>query len=90
MILKKQINKMKGVVSSPKVMEIPTTNGRRRPAMVSGNKVFHDSPYRPMQLPEYFVARITTTLDGSTNPEVVAAVKDSSLSRLDIKAKIRP
>jgi len=87
--LKEQIGKMKKGLPSPKVMEIPTIDGRRYPAVISGNRILEDGEYRPMPLPEYFVARITTTLDGCTNPEVIAAVKDSSLSKLNVHAKIR-
>lgn len=87
--LRNQIEKMKSVVTSPKVMEIPESNGKRYPAIISGNRVLEGGGYTAMQLPEYFVARVTTTLDGCTNPEVVAAVTDSRLSRLNLHAKIR-
>lgn len=86
--LKDQIKKMKRIVLAPKVMEIAEVNGRRYPAIISGNKILGDEPYSSMQLPKYFVTRITTTLDGCTDSRVVAAVKDSSLSRLDIQAWI--
>lgn len=86
--LKEQIEKMKKVVPSPKVMEIPSSDGRRYPAVISGNRIHKGSGYRPMELSKYFVTRITTTLDGCTDPEVVAAVKDSSLSRLNVHARI--
>lgn len=87
--LNSQIKKMKEIVLSPKVMEIPTSEGNRYPAMISGRRILENKEYRPMPLPEYFVSRITTTLDGCTDPEVVAAVTDSSLSKLDVRAKIR-
>lgn len=87
--LRKQIKKMKGVVPAPKVMEIPISDGKRYPAVISGNRILEGNGYRPMQLPEYFVARIITTLDGCTDPGVVAAVKDSSLSKLNVHARIR-
>ena len=87
--LKKQIEKMKNVVPSPKVMEIPESDGKRYPAIISGNRVLEGDDYTAMQLPEYFVARVTTTLDGCTDPEVVAAVNDSTISRLNVHAKIR-
>lgn len=87
--LRDQIGKMKKVVPSPKVMEIPAIHGKRYPAVISGNRILEGNEYRSQRLPEYFVARITTTLDGCTDPEVVAAVKDSSLSKLNLHAKMR-
>ena len=56
--LKEQIDKMKKIVDAPKVMEIPSVNRRRVPAMVSGTNLRADLPYKPMPLPDYFVARI--------------------------------
>lgn len=88
-LLRDQIKKMKNVIPSPKIMEIPEFAGKRYPAIISGNRVLADEDYTAMQLPEYFVARVITTLDGCTDPEVVAAVKDSKLSRLNVLAKIR-
>lgn len=87
--LRKQIEKMKKVLPAPKVMEIPESNGKRFPSIISGNRILNGEDYRPMQLQDYFVARITTTLDGCTNPEVVVQVKDSSLRQLRIDARIR-
>lgn len=86
--LRKQIEKMRKVVAAPKVMEIPESDGKRYPAIISGNKILNGEDYRPMQLADYFVARITTTLDGCTNPGIVAQVKDSSLSQLRVVARI--
>ena len=87
--LKDQIKKMKQLVRAPKVLEIPEEAGRRFPRMVSGNNILADVPYTPMDLPEYFTARVTTTLDGATNPEVVATVQDSSLPRIHVNARIQ-
>ncbi len=87
--LKSQLSKMKHLVHAPKVMEIPEHSGRRFPAMISGNNVLSDQPYTPMDLPNYFAARVTTTLDGCTNRKVVEAVQDSSLSRIEVTAKLR-
>lgn len=87
--LNEQIIKMKQIVAAPKVMEIPMVEGTRYPAIISGNNLLNEKGYRPMQLADYVVSRITTTLDGCTRPETVEAVKDSRLSRLDIHAKIR-
>jgi hypothetical protein len=86
--LEEQISKMKRVVPAPKVMEIPEIGGRRFPAIISGNRIIDGEEYVPMQLADYFVARITTTLDGCTNPLIVARVKDSSLNQLRIYAQI--
>ena len=87
-LLKLQIGKMKHLVVAPKVMEIPEYSGRRFPAMISGNNILDGRPYTPMGLPEYFAARVTTTLDGCTNPKIVEAVQESSLSRVDVAAKL--
>ena len=87
--LRSQLEKMKQLVDAPKAMEIPESGGRRYPAMVSGNNILNGMPYKPMELPEYFAARVTTTLDGSTEREVVERVQDSSLPRVDVTAKLR-
>jgi len=87
--LRSQIEKMKQLVDAPKVMEIPEHSGHRYPAMVSGNNVLDHEPYTRMELPEYFTARVTTTLDGATERGVVDAVQDSSLPRVDVLAKLR-
>lgn len=86
--LKGQIRKMKQIVAAPKVMEIPEHAGHRYPAMISGNQVLADEPYIAAKLPEYFAARVMTTLDGCTDPKVVEAVQDSSLLSVDIVAKV--
>jgi hypothetical protein len=86
--LRKQIAKMRKLVPAPKVMEIPEMGGQRFPAIISGNRILRNEVYVPMYLPDYFVARITTTLDGCTNPSVVARVKDSGLPQLQVSARI--
>ena len=86
--LQEQIAKMRGLVPAPKVMEIPEMNGQRFPAIISGNRILGNDEYTPMYLPDYFVARITTTLDGCTSPSVVAKVKDSGLPQLHVSARI--
>ena len=86
--LRTQIEKMRAIVPAPKVMEIPKIGGRRVPSMISGNNILGGQSYTPMELPEYFAARVITTLDGCTSSEAVAAVKDSSLSRLRVYAKL--
>jgi len=87
--LQSQIEKMKRLVDAPKVMEIPEDSGRRYPSMVSGNNVLYHHPYISMELPDYFTARVTTTLDGATDAGVVEAVQDSSLQRVDVIAKLQ-
>ena len=89
--LKGQIRKMQGLVPAPKVMQIPETQSplRRLPQMVSGNNVLNDLPYRPMDLEDYFVTRVITTLDGCTDPIVVEAVQDSTLSQIRVSAKLK-
>lgn len=86
--LKEQIDKMKQIVSAPKVMEIPQQGNTRSPAMISGNKFLEGGAYTSMALPDYVTARILTTLDGCTKPEVVESVKDSSLSQLNVVAEL--
>jgi hypothetical protein len=87
--LQSQIEEMKQLVDAPKVMEIPEDSGRRYPSMVSGNNGLDHEPYISMELPDYFTARVTTTLDGTTDASVVDTVQDSSLSRVDLIAKLR-
>jgi hypothetical protein len=41
-------------------------------------------------LPDYFVRRLLTTLDGDTRPRFVAAVQESRLKQLRVLASIRP
>lgn len=87
--LREQVLKMKRLVGAPKIMEILESNGQRFPRIVSANSFFAHKPYVPMDLPEYFVARVTTTLDGCTDRDVVAAVQDSALPQLNVIAKLR-
>jgi len=87
--LREQIQKMKQLVYAPKVMEIPETNDRRFPRMVSGNNILNDAPYQPMSLENYFVARVTTTLDGCTDRRAVVLAENSSLTKLHVQARIR-
>ena len=87
--LNEQIQKMKQLVPAPKVMQIPQSRGRRSPQMVSGNNVLNSSPYKPMDLEDYFVARVTTTLDGCTNRSVVEIVQESTLTKLHVSAHLK-
>jgi hypothetical protein len=86
--LARQIALMKHLVHAPKVMEIRECDGRRFPAMISGNQILAGEPYVAMDLPGYFTARVTTTLDGCTDPEVVQVVQHSTLPQVDIIAKL--
>lgn len=61
-----QIRDMSRLTRSPKVMEIPVVNGDREPRMLSGTRLLAGEGSRGLALPEYVVARITTTLDGET------------------------
>lgn len=87
--LLEQIRKMRRLIPAPKVMQIPEIDGRRMPSIVSGRRLLSDERYVPMELPDYFSARITTTLDGCTDPMIVGVVKDSSLSQIDVTARMR-
>ena len=87
--LRKQIQKMKRFVPAPKVMEIPEAQGRRHPQMVSGNNILSGATYKPMSLENYFVARVTTTLDGCTDSRAIGIAEDSSLTKLHLDARIK-
>jgi hypothetical protein len=86
--LKDQIKKMQQLVDAPKVLEIPEESGRRNPAMISGNRILKDETFTPMELPEYFVARVSTTLDGCTDKKIVETVQHSSLPRVNVTADL--
>lgn len=86
--LRDQLQKMKALTPAPKIMQIPEANGLRTPEMVSGTRVLNDEPYVPMDLPDYFAARVLTTLDGCTKPQIVEAVQDSSLKRVNLIANV--
>lgn len=87
--LKTQIRKMRELVAAPKVLDVPTSDLFRDPRMISGNKILAGQPFRALRLSDYFVARVTTTLDGATNQATVLLVKDSPLARVNVFAKIR-
>lgn len=84
-----QVRDMKRLTRSPKVMELPTSNGRRCPRIISGNRLLDNGPYRSMALEDYVVARVLTTLDGDTRALFVSAVQDSSLTQLKVTAMLR-
>jgi len=83
----RQIRNMKRVVGAPKVMEIPAFGAMRDPRIISGNKLLGGGPYQSIRLADYFVTRITTTLDGNTDSEVVEAIGHSDLRKLDVLAR---
>jgi len=86
--LKEQVRKMKKFTNSVKVMEIPQENGRRRPRIISGQRILASEPYTGYDLSDYFVRRIVTTLDGDTRPKFVEAAQDSRLTQLRVLANL--
>jgi hypothetical protein len=84
-----QVWDMRRLTRSPKVMVVPTVNGAREPRMLSGVRLSegHSSPGQ--SLPQYFVARVLTTLDGDTRPYFVDAVQDGSLADLRVYAELK-
>jgi hypothetical protein len=48
-----------------------------------------DLPTVPVSLPDYFVRRVLTTLDGDTRPEFVNGVHEISLRQLRVIAELR-
>lgn len=86
--LLEQIAQMKRPTRSPQVMEILEENGRRIPRMVSGNRLFDNEPYRGMDLEDYFVRRVLTTLDGDTRRHFVTGVQESRLTQLRVLAEV--
>jgi hypothetical protein len=85
-----QIREMRILTRSPKVLLVRELDGRREPQVASGVRIAEELPTTPLSLPEYFVRRVLTTLDGDTRPEFVAGVQDSSLTRLHVLAQVRP
>ena len=84
-----QIENMKQLVNSPKVLQIVERRGQRYPEMISGTKILQGLPFRAVPLDEYFTSRVTTTLDGCTDPVVVGRVQNSALPTLQVVAKLR-
>ncbi len=64
-------------------------DGQREPEVVSGVRIVEGLPSKPMSLPDYFVRRVLTTLDGDTRPDFVAGVQESSLKQLQVIARVR-
>ena len=85
--LKEQINKMKRVVSSPKVAGIRRSQGNAMLEVSSGNKVIYGEEYTKSDFPSYFNQRVITTLDGTTDEIIVKALQESDLRKLDVLIK---
>jgi len=85
--LKEQIGKMKKVVDSPKVAGIRKEEGKAMLEISSGNRVLNGETYSKTDFPEYFNQRVITTLDGTTKSEVVDALQESDLKKLDLLIK---
>jgi len=82
--LKDQIRKMKKVVFSPKVAGIRRNTGSAMLEVSSGNKVLHGEKYSKSDFPEYFNQRVITTLDGTTDKNIVDSLQESHLRKLDV------
>lgn len=85
--LKEQINKMKTVVSSPKIAGIRRSQGSAMLEVSSGNKMLNDEEYTKSDFPTYFNQRVITTLDGTTDKTIVEALQESNLRKLDVLIK---
>jgi len=85
-----QIREMRHLTRSPKVFLVREIDGRREPEVASGVRIAAELPTEPMSLPDYFVRRVLTTLDGDTRPIFVAGVQESSLRQLRVFARIQP
>lgn len=86
--LVKQLSRMKNHTNAPKVMEVVDIDGKRFPRIISGNRILSLQSYQSLNLEDYFVRRVLTTLDGDTRPDFVEAVQDSTLTRLNLLAKL--
>ena len=84
----RQIRQMRRLTRSPKVMLIYELDGRREPRMASGNGILIGRYSKGLSLPDYFVARVLTTLDGDTRSHFVGAVQDGSLRQLQVEARL--
>lgn len=85
----RQIHHMRRLTRSPKVMVIDEVDGGREPRMASGNSILIGRHSKGLSLPDYFVARVLTTLDGDTRSHFVEAVRDSSLRQLQVEARLK-
>ena len=85
-----QIQEMRHLTRSPKVLLVRELDGRREPLMASGQIIAEGGAAQRLSLPDYFVRRLLTTFDGDTRPEFVAGVQESSLQQLRVLARIQP
>ena len=85
-----QINKMKKITKSPKVMILnPIDENLRDPFICSGNKILENNGFSKQRLSTYFTTRILTTFDGDTRKQFVENVQDSTLTRIHLIAKTK-
>jgi hypothetical protein len=84
--LRGQVQRMREHTRSPKVMEIPGSDGLRDPKVMSGIRLLQDQVRRSVPLPSYITSRVLTTLDGDTRPAFVNLVQDSRAQRIHVVA----
>ena len=77
---------MRQLTRAPKVLLVREIDGRRAPEVASGLRIVEGKETSPVSLPDYFVRRVLTTLDGDTRPKFVEGVQESSLRRLHVSA----
>ena len=87
--LRRQVELMKRLTRSPKILEVPDGVTTRYPTVVSANRFQSSLLFRHLYLEDYFVQRVLTTLDGDTRPSFVDSVEESSFAALKITASIR-
>jgi|SRR6266478_1545532 hypothetical protein len=85
-----QIVEMRRFTRSPKVILIRELGDVREPLVASGIRIAKNLGTQILPLPDYFVRRLLTTLDGDTRPTFVAGVQESSLKQLRVLASLRP
>jgi hypothetical protein len=83
-----QIRDMRHLTASPKVILIRELHGGREPVVASGRLISENIETHPLALPDYFVRRILTTLDGDTRDIFVRGAEDSSLKQLRVFARV--
>lgn len=88
--LVEQIDQMRQLTRSPKVLFIRENEPHREPYVASGTYISGGSTPVNMALDDYFVRRILTTLDGDTRPGFVAGVQDSRLAKLQVATRFLP
>jgi hypothetical protein len=86
--LRDQIEDMRRLTRSPKVMEIVESNGMRIPRIVSGVRILDGQQYHSYDLGSYITSRVLPTFDGDTRPSFVSGVQDSTLTQVRVLASI--